>query len=530
MTQTTSSLLNLCCLTSCFRRWVIASAALASFSVLTAAGAASATSISFPDRDVNLPGGSADAEVLLTIEVQGTATGAADTPKVQDLGLPGLPTVVNPLPAVGSQSVRPGVRDWYFKLALGKVPPKLTQERYLKVEAGGASETFPYNLTNQSFSWAVKLPSPAWRISGSSGRTLPVGLVQGPANQVRVAFCRLDDGKSALFDCRRLQLYVNSTAPCGDRKLCAGFNTLYLKLDDAYNKPGIYTGNVYLAANTRPDPEAVPLEISYTSWLWKLLGVAIIAMGVAIGWFLTTYARTRLARDRAQFAVADLRVALEKLSQELENLPQALAQIPKVTKKAINDLLEATTTQALDDEGFLPTVTGGAGDQPRYQVFLNDTSANVAMLKTIVEAGMLVAITKTPTPTPADPEPITRAFREFDALNDEIQPPNAGAASLRVQAILATIEPPPAGLAGASGAPAPTREGLRIDIERLGWASWLAWLLITVLVGYLTQVNKAGFGTTYDLIFCLLWGIGFPSIGTQLTPTNIATTLKVPTL
>jgi hypothetical protein len=491
----------------------------------------SAATVSLPEPTLYLPVGLATADVLLHVHVAGAEAECAPALTVKDLAPAPLPQV-----AVGETPLKvpsgPTDCDWYFPLKLTNIPPKLTQERHLDLTLGKTSRVLPYVLANQSFAWTVKSPSSAWPVRGATGRTWQLGVVEGPAQKVRLAFCRLDGPMP--FDCGQLQLCVDSPDLCKPAfDLPKGRSTLFLKLKEGFQQPGTYDGNVFLTADTRPESETLPLKISYTSWRWQLLGIICILVGVVLGWFVTVYARARILRDRALFAVAALGQTAQKLRQDLESLPPGHAGQVHATKAALDDLLASLSPSALDGQGFLPTVFGGAGDAAAYQTFLTGVGNRLAMLKVIV-GGMVTALTIPVTPTPADPDPYGRALQALDRLDANIQPPSADIARTQVQQILATLLPPAAASAGMAASPAPpTPESLRIDIERIGWASWVAWLVITVVVGYLAQVDKAGFGTPADFFVCLLWGFGIPAAGqqlTQLTPATIATTLKVPVI
>ncbi len=484
--------------------------------------------ISLPVSTLAVPAGAADASLILQVHVEGT--GAEKAPTVIDqMSATVVPSVhVEAAP----QGVRSGadVFDWYFQLSLGKIPAKLTQERQLLISAVNTSARKKYILTNQSFVWAVKSSALTWPVRGGTGLKYPLGIVQGPASRVHIAFCRLD-GKSP-FDCSRLQLCTDSPESCKkDIDLAEAQSSLSLRLDESNLQPGTYKGSVYLSADERSDPESFPLELSYTSLPWQLLGLLLIAAGVALGWLVTVYARSRISRDRALLAVADFDAAAKSMEEKLATLPPALAGSVTATKQAIADLRLSFTPTNLDQHNFLPTLFGGLGDSTPYQAFLTATGPHISMLKVIVD-GMLAAVAIPATPTPADPHPYQRVLGALDLLDSRIQPPAPDAARHEVQTQLASLQNPPAVamLAVAPSAP-PSPQSLLLDISHVNWMAWIAWLVLTIVVGYLVQVDKPGFGTPLDLITCLLWGFGIPAAGMQLgqlTPTSVATTLKIP--
>jgi hypothetical protein len=429
-------------------------------------------------------------------------------------------------------------------LSITKIPPGVTQSRQLKITTAGAETVKSYTLTNQSFNWSVKPPTVGWQISGAAPRAIPIGVVEGPATGTRIAFCQvIEDRTKSLFDCRRLRLCLDAAScptefsrpDAGDLDLPPGKSTLYLALDPSYNTPGTYKGTVSLSARERSTAESLALELSYTSGCWKLLGALCMAAGVGVGWWMTTFVRVRMMRDRALFAVAALAKKLQELRDGLGTLPPAW--VPKVgaTQKAISDLLKQLTPGSLDAKGYLPTLWSGSGDTVAYQKFLNDTGEHVAMLQVIVESGMLVVAKRGAPAPPGSPDPIADALVALDELDTTIQPPSAATARTKVLDIIKSLDATRAsrGLTAlpAASVPVPTSEQLRLDIERLGWEAWLVWLVVTVIVGYLAVIDKSGFGSVYDLVICVLWGIGLPAAGTQLgqlTPATIATTLKVP--
>ena len=360
---------------------------------------------------------------------------------------------------------------------------------------------------------------------------IPSESSRAPHPGIHIAFCQLDGP----FDCSRLKLCTDSPESCNeDIDLTkARQSGLSLRLDASNLQPGTYKGSVYLAADQRSDPESFPLQLSYTSLYWQLLGLLLIAVGVALGWLVTVYARSRISRDRALLAVADFDAAAKSMEEKLATLPPALAGSVTATKQAIADLRLSFTPTNLDQHNFLPTLFGGLGDSTPYQAFLTATGPHVSMLKVIVD-GMLAAVAIPETPTPHDPHPHQRVLGALDLLDATIQPPSAQTARPQIQALLASLVPPVAGLVpGAPGAPGapPSPESLLLDISQVNWMAWTVWLVLTIVVGYLVQVDKAGFGTPVDLITCLLWGFGIPAAGMQLgqlTPTSVATTLKIP--
>jgi hypothetical protein len=147
------------------------------------------TIISLPDPNLIVPAGVTDTNLRLKVHVQGD--GAEQAPTVTDL------TPSSVVPWVKVEGVPEGTpanasaNDWYFQLTAGKIPAKLRQERQIKITVAGTSQILSYILTNQSFTWTVKTPSPTWSVRDGTGRTLQVGAVEGPATRAHIAFCLL---------------------------------------------------------------------------------------------------------------------------------------------------------------------------------------------------------------------------------------------------------------------------------------------------------------------------------------------------
>lgn len=131
---------------------------------------------------------------------------------------------------------------------------------------------------------------------------------------------------------------------------------------------------------------------------------------------------------------------------------------------------------------------------------------------------------KFPLPNPA----AVKAIQDIDRIAARKPLPAAAAASAEVQAILATIIRPLA--APGLGSRSVTTQDLIVMLDTLDYATLAAWTVISFITGYLVLIlNKPGFGTPTDYLYCLIWGFGI-STASALTsnPAASALGIKIP--
>jgi hypothetical protein len=242
------------------------------------------------------------------------------------------------------------------------------------------------------------------------------------------------------------------------------------------------------------------------------------------------------ARSRwlmALLPVARLRASITELFKVVEGVKQTTKYAFPTLKDtkgnpcSLQTLSDSLQVDALKKAQYLPykfVLPFGAQDvSMQYQAFLSTKATQVSFLQTIVRWGLGTVSKLWPEIVKLSVEPAGRqALHDLDALACFSGPP--GLLTTQIQGILNTLQNAisAAGPAGPGGAPASGVEiygfeQLMLQLERLSWFVWIAWALLTLIVGYSALIGfNDGFGTSQDLLQCFLWGAGIPAIGQGL--------------
>ncbi len=427
-------------------------------------------------------------------------------------------------------------RYYVLDLAVSDLPANASQKRFLRFTVDGADELVAYTLTNTAaatFSWT---PRAVPAIALAPGDAIPLSIAVGPVPATGVKAVQT----ALIENVGKTPIAADGLVLCRTPKPCDGKgidlpplspNQLWLV---AVGGPGQYGGSVTVAANEKPEGDAVAMTVYSSSLAYKLGGVAVIFAGVVLAWYFTFYVRSRLNRDQLLVPVASLVATLDRLSSRLVKRPSA--QAPNTAAKIADLKTNVLSLTALEQQGLpaavpTPWTSPTAPPLSAYQTYVQAASDWVTAL-TIVVGGIERAVDMDP--SGSKPQATADAVGRLDALVTGSIAPAAGTLSAGVEDILGKLraEVSSAGIrklapdrASPRSAQLPSLQMLQLDVRRLGSSAWLFIAAATTLVGAYVLVFSAagaGFGTPVDYLVCLLWGFGLPT-GSTLAGSTTST-------
>lgn len=378
--------------------------------------------------------------------------------------------------------------------------------------------------TQPSFTWEVFGPPPtgiAW-----DGRAIPLRIVVGPraATDVALAQPLLTEHDSLLPV--EFQLCQQRGQGCTmPPTLLAGRSyLLFLRPVNGAVPAGNYGGSLIVTAADKPDGKSVQMSLYVTSWTNRGFGLLAIAAGVMLAWLLTIAVRNMIGRKELQRLLAGLRHRRDRLDAALavaygsaaaEYAPRTFAGFRSIE----NELSEAA---ALLPPAIPTPWQGQWSGKADFEVRVSAMDERLDRLAIVVEDGLVPA-------APDGDKPVVRAaISKIDAKADKVGTETLAELSVAVSGLLAA----------AYGQPSDAASGAALEIEKLGYEilllgalSWGVILVTTMLVGMVALVlPDRGFGQWQDYVICLLWGLGVPVAGGQLTSLgadSVRTAIKV---
>jgi hypothetical protein len=405
---------------------------------------------------------------------------------------------------------------------------------------GGDGSNGGGKIQPPSFTWTVQPPPSAWSLAAGNPASIAIMVGAVPATEVRLAVCSfVEQSTKTPLGCDRLKLCREPAGGCAqDLQLKPGANPLFLRATGSIG-PGTYLGSLTITAKEDPKGYTSPAITLYqTTPRRRLLGVLAILFGVALAWWVTSYARGRVARGQALLPAALLTTQVVELRTSLDASPARYRDRTAATRAAIQDLLGRLTEAYLDGRNFIPPrfpnpFGGTAADSAGYKNHIEALNGTVALLALIVRHGLASAWTPWQPGLPAALQTaIDTAVHDIDDLAALAPLPSLDAARQRIDAALAILDhalhPPAPGAAGFAaggqgGAPPPLSfERLSVGLANLELSVWAVWFLVTGLAGTAALVfSNLGFGTPLDYVQCLLWGFGIPAAGQQLLQASV---------
>ncbi|WP_162915126.1 hypothetical protein [Desertibaculum subflavum] len=426
-------------------------------------------------------------------------------------------------------------RTWLLTVDATRLPLNASQQRYIQVELAGETRTLDYTLSNlptAAFEWTV-VPLPA-EFSQEAGKPIAIGVTVGPvpATNVSLSGTTLVEARTKHRLAGERLTLCRAPSGCDGTPLTLEPNRshrlwLLPTGDDALI--GKFSGTITLTAAEKPIGGTASATIFATTSARRWLGVAVILLGVAVGWGLTGPLRSWMRRLQLLRPAAVLVDKLAALRPRLDGSPGETAEL----RKALNGIEAELSEAVLEQEGHLPAHIpwpwSSDGPNPTaYRDYLQARSQQVACLDMLIEAVSDLRRLWAAAAPPDQPR-YEAAINEIDELASARRT-DAAALAQAIAAIMARAQPAAKGLRAPS-APAPTRyEQLTVATRRLSLAVWAGYAALTVALGaYVLVWTNNGFGVGLDYLDCLFWGAGLPA-ATQLaqaTPATVATALGV---
>jgi hypothetical protein len=240
----------------------------------------------------------ASSPVIGELAVKGEKLPAAKTckPEIQDWTgetTPGLSVFFTVLPgAVHSRETS----FWLGRAEVKGLPPNTMLERHLRFACGEDAAILKYTVTNRRKSvLTLAATGPGKPLNLLKGRELAIPLkVSGDG-----ALTNLSIGNSTLVDENTgVRLGAGFLRLEGGPALLASDTpgTAKLSVSEDFTASGQFKGNVSLLAPQLAEAASFELTVNSTSyWAWAT-GIAWLAVGIAASWYVTIYARARVAR------------------------------------------------------------------------------------------------------------------------------------------------------------------------------------------------------------------------------------------
>lgn len=382
----------------------------------------------------------------------------------------------------------------------------------------------------QTFTWEVTVASGADR-RWNTEDAIPVVVATGPVDSrgLRLSQSELVDRETGTR--LRLRLCDNETDPCRlDPNLPARqVRTLFLRLRDIPFQrvgPGNYTGNIVVAAEQDPDGKAAAMSLYVSGVLYQWGGVLAIALGVLLAWLLTVWIRSRIARLELRKLLALLARREASLKAKLEAAFGGAAPDKAPRSFAILGRIAEDRAEA---DGLLPPALptpwqGTWAGQVRFETLVNAIDGRLDGLSVIVDDGLVPA---SKIGTPGGDE----AVAKIDELADKAGVTALPELTAQVLALLDNARHALKNVTGPAAAGSPAPDKYSVEVVLLGAVSWGVILIGTILVGTAALIlPDKDFGRIGDYVVCLLWGLGVPAAGGQLTSPSVdsvRTALKI---
>lgn len=548
------------------QRWVWAFLIVIAAGLLPQQGQAADPKLSLgEDAAIRIPFGSTDGVTQVMIKVENltdNVVAAVKEPELKDLGGVGS----SPATTVEFKNavvVHAGTtsRAWLWTASIKGLPANSSQKRSARLALGKVEQYVEYTVTNLSpekFTWSVAAPGAPWLVwfgypNTQRATTVVVTTGDYPASNLRLAQSTLRDGlgtsQIALED---LELCESVTGKSGNFSVTARSNrTFYVRLMQKAGQgiwqSGKFTGVLSFAVNERPELQTVNVTLQASSIYAKGVGAVLVGIGILLAWGTSVWARTRLLRLEALRPVAVLKESVTMLIDEIERAKKIQGVNLNHTKTVLGAIKDSLGTKTLDTNSLLPPKVplpknGDKDTSAKLKVYLDNKSQLVDCLTVVICDGMrkLWSAFK----DGLDPKvegAIKKALNALDDVGDKVgtEVTTRADAKQKVNAILTTYQAE-RNHVGVVSDPSflqvaePTVLQVTWQIARLSGLLWLVWGILTFIVGVAVLiVTNPGFGTSLDLIFCLLWGFGLP-VGIdklqQLSPEGIATTIGIPSL
>jgi hypothetical protein len=543
------------------QRWVSVTALVVAVGLLPQLSQAATPKLSLgEDATVRISVGSNNgvAQVMMRAEnlTEDVVAGAKDS-GLKDLGGVGTTDTTVDFEKPVAVDVSTTSRAWLWTARIKNLPTNSSQKRSARLAFGKIEQYIEYTVTNlppAAFTWSVAVPGIPWLVwfgypGTQRATTVVITTGDSPASNLRLAQSSLRDGlgtsQIALED---LELCESVTGPCGHFNVNARSNrTLYVLMKEKAGQgiwqSGKYTGALSFAVNERPELQNVNVTLQASSFGAKGAGAVLVLIGILLAWLTSVWARARLLRLEALRPVTLLKESITNLMDEIKGAKKIHGVDLKLTTAnliSIKDSLEINKLDSLLPPKVPRVIGGGVDTSTNLKEYLNNKSQLVDCLTVVICDGMRKLWNAwEDRRDPKVESEIKNALNALDAVggnvgtvvttrSDAIQKVNTVLQAYQAATTSGGIKlaPPP------TQVPETTMLQVSWQIARISWLMWLVWGILTFIVGVAVLiVTNPGFGTSLDLIFCLLWGFGLP-IGIdklqQTGPGGIAATIGIP--
>jgi hypothetical protein len=518
---------------------------------------AASPTLSLSSTALRIPAGRTDGQIRVLLKAENLRTCAIpkdDTAQLKDLGAlePGETLVVfDPRGTLVHSDATS--RAWLWTGDVAHLPLNSTQRRFVRLAFNKTAQLVEYTITNVapgSFTWSVTAPASPWIIwQGFPGYRVSTDMLVAtgdwPATNVRLA-------QSTLRDSTGLSsIELHDLTLCDDIGRCGPVSigprtarTLHLRLSSPTRDAltwfhGKYSGTLAVAVDERPDIETLTVTVHASSWLAWAIGLFLLGLGVTLWWWVNVWARARLLRLEALKPVAALRAEVASLRARLARVPDRRLA-PPALEAALDEIDRSLATSALDARNLLPPQPPklGVDTSAALKEFLVHEAGYVTGMAIVIRDGLERLwrdwIDGSGTADAGVRAALEAALRRLNADGAHVTD-ETDAKALVIEVLRTYHTEKAKAVAADVGRQAPpqpvTVQELTWEIGRLYKLSWLLWGALTVLTGAWTFIlANAGFGTVFDLLFCLFWGFGLPTTLEKLqqaTPATIASSAGI---
>ena len=497
------------------------------------------------NNEVRFAPGASEADVL----VYTTAAGASGAPSIDDQmnAAEGQPKITWTLAKeVARSTTGTGASavtriDWLFHVRAENPAANTSVARVAQLSAGDARRLIVYTLTNRpkSFTWSITAPQPSVVVPRTDNVTFFAAMTgdSQPAVEVSIARTTLQDDAGQSLDSNAFSL-VTPGSKTKTAMLAAGSVTpLMLKIDPTKLANGKYTGSIDLAATGSTDTKSFALTVSRSSTCARLLGVALIFLGVVVSVGVGVFARNASARAQALAPAARLLAILTAIEAKLRTcLPVGAPSLQSALKRVGVEL----STGTLRIQGYISSFFGSP---LRVSTAPSDYAAYLQLRSDALKAyGYLTEQfcklqelkTKKPPATAAEVKAYDDALIALDDIAKTPPPYDMTVISQQVNTVFATLTAAMPAAALGGGTPSTgtsSMQHLLFVIDVLNAGAWVIWAAITTVTGAAALVfSNTAFGTPLDFVKAFLWGVGVQVAGQQLQqllPANVSTALGI---
>lgn len=442
----------------------------------------------------------------------------------------------------------PKAGDWRIAITVKGLEPNTSVTRHLRVTVNNISQTQNYTISNThaAFSWDVH--SLGGNLVWSEKQPIVAMVTVGPvaATHLTVNAILNDETTFAQFANADLQVCRNREGDCGrlDTLKANRPYRLFLRPPPGITpSPGKYVGSIEMVASEGKS-SASNVTVYVSGFCYRLVGIFAIVVGVLLSCLFTVGIRNQLARKQLLLPAARLRDAFYELRMRLPRLK--FTDSGKIVTERIAYWEKRLSADKLIDASLVPAWYSldvpTAVISPAYQQLLDKAAAWTIAIAQIIDGGLAPIAGRLENLDDAKRKTLEIAVRPAwiaidalaidPALDPDPAPPQTDVLKNNIVAQLAIANAALGDMAAAMPTvPEIASQQLRFQIGILSMANLLVAALLTVLVGsYFLVISHPDFGRINDICLCFFWGLGLPTVGTQLsqmTPSTIAGSLGI---